>query len=137
MGLVNDAATRSESCLEARCNMLARDRYVEVHRVPQRLGRVQRLHPDCRSVSKRVHRIIVSHRLVPEHGTPEAEVNQIGLRSNRELYLLDRRTIRGRIVRPRDRRHGPRELDVSRLELPEVATQTNGNAGSGHRQQHP
>ena len=42
------------------------------------------------------------------------------------LYLLDSCTICGRTVRPRDRRHGPRELDVSQLELPEVATQPNG-----------
>ena len=105
MGLVNDAAARSES-----------DRDIEMHRVPQRLGLVELLHPDRRSVSKGVHRIIVSHRHVPDHGAPEAEVNRIALRRDRELHLLDGRTIRSCTVRPRDGRHGPCELDVSWLE---------------------
>jgi hypothetical protein len=83
------------------------------------------------------HRIVVSHRHVPEYGAPEADVNRITLRRDRELHLLDGRTIRGCTVRLRDIRHGPRELDVSRIELPEVATQPNGEAGVGYREQHP
>ena len=125
----------SAAC-EARRDVLARDRHVEMHRVPQRLGLVELLHPDRRSVSEGIHRIVVSHRRVAEHSAPEADVNRIALRRDRELHLLDGRTIRGRTVRARDCRHGPRELDVSRLELPEVATQPDGEAGIGHREQH-
>ena len=91
MGLVNDAAARSECRLEARRDVLARDRDIEMHRVPQWLGLVELLHPDRRSVSKGVHRIIISYRHVPEHGAPEVEVNRIALRRDRELHLLDGR----------------------------------------------
>ena len=87
-------------------------------------------------MSERVHCIVVSHRHVAEHGTPEADVNPIGLRRNRELHLLNGRTIRSRTIRPRDRRYSARELDVLRRELPEVASQPNGQAGACDREQH-
>ena len=118
MRLVDDTAACGDRCLEPRLDVLARDRHVDVHRVPQRLGLVEFLHPDGRSVSKGVDRIIVGQRRiivgqrhVAEHGAPEADVNGIALGRDRELDFLDRRTIGHRAVRPRHCRHGPAATD--------------------------
>ena len=44
-------------------------------RVPQRLGRVEILHPDRRAVTERIDCVVVVHRGVPEDGTPEADID--------------------------------------------------------------
>jgi len=84
-----------------------------MHRVPQRLGLVELLHPDGRSVSEGVHRIVVGHRHVSAYRAPESDVKGVALRRDRELHLLDGRTIRGRPVRSRGQSRPSRELERS------------------------
>ncbi len=64
---------------EALPGMLASEGHVDVHRVPQRLRRVQLLHPDGGSVAERVDGVVVGHRRVAEHRPPEANVDCVGL----------------------------------------------------------
>ena len=66
MRLVHHAATRRKRRLEPRLDMLACDRHVDVHRVSQRLGLIELLHPHRRSVSERIDGIVVGHRGVAE-----------------------------------------------------------------------
>ena len=103
MRLVDDTAARSDRCLEPRLDVLTRDRHVDVHRVAQWFGLVELLHPDRRSVSKGVDRIVVGHRDVAEDGAPKTDVNRIALRRDGELHFLDGRTIGDRTVFPRNR----------------------------------
>lgn len=108
--LVDDAPARGERRREPRLDVLARDRHIDVHRVPQWLGLIELLHPDCRSVAERIDRIIVGHGVIAEHSAPEADVHRLGLRGDRELYLLDGRAIGEGAVRSCDRRDRPRQL---------------------------
>jgi hypothetical protein len=62
----------------------ARDGYVDMHGVPQRLGFVDLPHPDRRSVSQRVDRIVVRHRSIAEYGAPKAYVDRVALGRDRE-----------------------------------------------------
>src|SRR5688572_15722994 len=80
MRLVDDTAARSDGCLEPRLDVLSRDRYVDVHRVPQWLGLVELLHPDRRPVSKGIDRIVGGHQNVAEDGAPKTDVNRIAFR---------------------------------------------------------
>src|SRR5215469_2445540 len=102
MRLVDDTAARSDRRLETRLDALSPDRHVDVHRVAQWLGLVELLHPDRRSVSKGVDRIVVGYRDVAEDGAPKTDVNRIALRRNGELHFLGGRTIRDRAVFPRN-----------------------------------
>src|SRR5262249_15219504 len=74
MRLVDDAAARSDRRLETRLDALTRNRHVDVHRVAQCLSLVELLHPDRRSVSQGVHRIVVGHWSVAEDGAPKTDV---------------------------------------------------------------
>jgi hypothetical protein len=131
MRLVDDTAARSDRCLEPRLNVLARDRHVDVHRVTQWFGLVELLHPDRRSVSKRIDRIVVGHRGVAEDGAPKPDVNCIAFCRYRDLHFLDGRTIGDCTVFPRNYRNGPRELDVPWFQIPNVTAQPDGHATVG------
>ena len=134
--LVNDAAARSECRLEARRDVLARDLYVEMHRVPQRLGLVELLHPDRRSLSKGVHRIIVSHRHLPEHRAPEPR--SIASRFAAIASCTSWTAARSRPHRASARR--PTRSARARRVAARVARgrdSAGGEAGIGDRQQHP
>ena len=133
--IVDDPAAGGERRREPRLGVLARDRHVDVHRVSQRLRLVEVLHPHRRTVSERVDGVVVGHRVVAEHGAPEADVDRVGLGGDRELDLLDGGTVGGGAVRAGDRGDGPGELDVRRLELPHVAAQTYGQGRVGDREQ--
>ena len=112
MRFVDDTAARSDRRLKPRLNVLARNRHVDVHHVSQWLGLVELLHPDRRSVSKGVDRIVVGHRTVAEDGAPKTDVNCIAFCRYGDLHFLDGRTVWDRTVFPRNCRNGPRELDV-------------------------
>jgi hypothetical protein len=127
MRLVDDTAARSDRRLETRLDALTRDRHVDVHRMAQWLGLVELLHPDCRSVSKGVDRIVFRHRDVTEDRAPKTDVNHIAFRRDGHLHFLYGRTIRDRTLLPRSCRNGARELDVPWFEIPDVTTQPDGH----------
>ena len=62
------------------------------------LHQVELLHPDGRPVPEGVDAVVVAHRRVAEHGPPEAEVDLIGFRRDRELDLADGGPIGGGAV---------------------------------------
>ena len=137
VALPDDATARGERRRQPSLDVLACDRYVDVHRVPQRLGLVERLHPDRRTVPERVDAVVVGHRRIAEHGAPETDVHRIWLRGDRELHLLDRCAVGDRAVRRCDLRDGPRQVDMPRFELPEVTGQAHREGGIDDRQQRP
>lgn len=102
MRRIHDTAACSDRCLEPRRHVLTRQRHVYVHGVTQRLVLVELLHPDRRSVSEWVDRVVVGHREVAEDGTPESDVTCIRLRRHGELHFLDGPTIGDRTVFPRN-----------------------------------
>ena len=61
-GLVDDAAAGRQGRGQAVLGLLAGDGDVDVHRVSQRLGGVEVLHPDRRSVAERVDGVVVGQR---------------------------------------------------------------------------
>ena len=77
---------------------------------------------------KRIDCIVVCHGGVTERSAPEVDVNRVVLRRDRELHFLDGRSIRDCSMSPRNRRNGPCKLNVFRLELPDVAAQTDCQA---------
>ena len=85
---LDDPAARRQCCFEPHPDLLPCDRHIDVHRVPQRLGLVELLHPDRRSVSERIDGVVVGHGLVAERGAPEADVDRGGLGGDRKLDLL-------------------------------------------------
>lgn len=54
--------------------MLTGNRNVHVHGVTQRLALVEFLHPHRRSVPEGIDGVVVSHRDIAEHNSPEADV---------------------------------------------------------------
>ena len=115
---LDDPAARGEGSREPRLGVLARHGHVDAHRMPQQLGRLELLHPDRRSVTERVDAVVVGHRRVAEHRTPEPDVQHVGLRRDRELHLLHGRAVGDRAVCPRDRRDRSREVGMPRFERP-------------------
>src|SRR5215831_765663 len=93
----------------------------------QWLRLVDLLHPDGRPVSEWIDRIVVGHRGITKHGTPETDVEGIVFRRDGHLHFLDGCTIGDRTLPPHHGRNGARELDVPRLEIPEVAAQADGH----------
>ena len=73
------------------------------HRHP-RPTLVELLHPDRRSVSKGIDRIVVGHRGVAEDGAPKTDVNHTAFRRDGDLHFLDGRTIGDRAVFARNGR---------------------------------
>lgn len=88
VGAVDDAASCGKGRRHTRLDLLASDGHVDVHRVPERLVRVELLHPDRRAVAERIDGIVVVYRRVPEGGAPEADLDRVGLGSYRYLNLL-------------------------------------------------
>ena len=106
VGVVDDVSTRRERGFKSRLNVLMRDRHVDVHRMSQCLGLIDLLHPDRRSVAKRIDCIVVGHWGVTEHSAPEVDINHVLLRRDCELHFLDGGSIRDCSVLPRNRRNG-------------------------------
>ena len=96
---------------------------VDVHRVPQRLGLVELLHPDRRSVTEAVNGVVLSCAGVPEDRAPESEVDLGRAGGDGELHLLRAGTVRDRAVLPRDSRDASSQVGMVGLELPNVACQ--------------
>jgi hypothetical protein len=68
---------------------------------------------------------------------PEAHVDGIWLRCDREPHLLHRAAVGDGASGSRHRRDGARELHVQRLQAKEAAGQPHGEAVGGDRQQRP
>jgi hypothetical protein len=128
VGIVDDASARSECGFKSRLDVLMRDGHVNVHRMSQCLDFIDLLHPDRRSVAKRIDCIVVGHWGVTEHSAPEVDVNHFLLRRDRELHFLDGRSIRDCSTLPRNRRNSACKLNVFRFELPDVTAQTDCKA---------
>src|SRR3954449_9309143 len=64
--IVNDAAPGGEGGTQACLDVFARNGYIDVHRVPQWLGLLEILHPDCRPMAERVDGVVVVLLGVPE-----------------------------------------------------------------------
>ncbi|MCF2971343.1 hypothetical protein L1047_09075 [Synechococcus sp. Nb3U1] len=88
-------------------------------------------------MSKGVYRIVVSRRHVAQHGAPEVDIYLIALRRDCNLHLLNSGTIRRYIMLLCNSRDGPRKLNVSRLELPDVARQPNSETVIRYRHHDP
>lgn len=74
--IINDPPAGSNRGRESRLDMLASNRNIDVHRVPQRLVLIECLHPHRRSVSKRVDGIVARHGDIAKHGAPEVDVDR-------------------------------------------------------------
>ena len=137
VGVVDDAASRGESRRHARLDVLASDGHVDVHRVPERLVRVELLHPDRRAVAERVDGVVVGQRCVPEDSAPEADIDRVGLRSDRQLDLLRTCAVGDGTVRPRDRRDRPRRSMCRSSSRNTPRRQPHAETVVGDRQQSP
>jgi hypothetical protein len=73
--------------------VLARHRHVDVHRVPQWLGRVEVLHPERGPVAERVNAVVLGQRVVAQHGSPEVDVQVAWPGGYRDLDLLHGTTV--------------------------------------------
>ena len=96
--------------------------------MPKRLGRGELLHPYRRPVAEWVDGVVVGPRRVPEDRPPEAKIDGVRFRCDRELNLLHGTAVGLDAIGSGDCRDGPCEPHVSRLELPEVAGQPHGEA---------
>ena len=121
--MTDDAAACGERSRQAGLDMLAGNRYVDVHRVPQRLGLVEILHPDCRPMAEWVDRVVVCQLGVPEDGAPEPYVDPPGMGRDGERYLLRTGAIRDGSMPSCDRRDSSCKLDVLPLQLKDAARQ--------------
>jgi hypothetical protein len=106
--------------------VLAGNRHVNVHRVPQRLGLVEILHPDRRPMAEWVDGVVAGQLGIPEDGPPEADIDGLGVCRDGELDLLCTAATRGGSLLSRDGRDRSCKLDVSRRlarvwRLPELA----------------
>jgi len=106
--------------------MLAGNRYVDVHRVPPRLGLVEILHPDRRPMAEWVDRVVVGQLGVPQDGPPEADIDGVGVRRDGERHLLRTAAIRDGAMPSSNRRDGSGKLDVSRLQSKDATRQAHG-----------
>jgi hypothetical protein len=98
--VVDDANPCGQRSRQARLDVLAGNGHVDVHRVPQWLGLVEILHPDRRSMAERVHGVVVGQLGVPEDGSPEPDIDGLGVCRDGELDLLCAGAIRGGGARP-------------------------------------
>jgi hypothetical protein len=119
---VDDAASRGERGRQAGLDVLAGNRHIDVHRVPQRLGLVEILHPDRRPMAEGVDGVVAGQFGVPEDGPPEADIDGLGMCRDGELNLLCTGAIRDGSMPSRDRRDGSCQLDVPRLQLSDAAS---------------
>ncbi len=104
-----------------------------MHRVPERLGRVEVLHPDRRAVTERVDGVVVGQARVPEDSAPEADVDRVGLRSDRQADLLRTGPIGDSTVCTRHRRNCPRKCDVPLLQPKHAAGQPHAETAISDR----
>src|SRR5262249_51555207 len=74
-GIVDDAPAGRQGGGQAMLGVFARDRDIDVHRVPQGFGGVEVLHPDRRAVPEWVDGVVVGQFGVPEHCAPEADID--------------------------------------------------------------
>ena len=102
-----------------------------VHRVLELLVRVELLHPNSRADPRRCRRPAVR----TEDSAPEADIDGIGLRSDRDLNLVHACAVGDGPMRPRSRRHCPRKVDVRLLQSEHTATQPDAETVVGDRQQ--
>ena len=88
-------------------------------------------------MTERVDPVVVGAWQVAQDRAPEAHVDGVGLRCDRDLHLLHRAAVGDDAPGSHRRRDGARELHVQRLQLPDVAGQPHGEAVGGDRQQRP
>jgi hypothetical protein len=134
IGVVDDAAAGGKGSRHSRLDVLPSDGHIDVHRMPERLVRVKFLHPDRRAVAERVDGVAVSQPCVPEDCAPETDFDRLGLRSYRQLNLLNSCAVGEGTLRPRDRRDCPRKVDVTLLQPKHTAAQPHAEMIVGERQ---
>src|SRR5262245_21401155 len=76
--VVHHVPTGGDRGVATSLRVLASDRDIDVHRVPERLRRVQLLHPDRGAMPERVDAVVVGHPDIAEHSTPEREIDDVG-----------------------------------------------------------
>ena len=133
---MDNAASSGKCSRQAGLDMLAGNRHVDVHGVPQRLVLVEILQPDRRTMAKRVDRVVVGQFGVTEHGAPEADIDGFGVRRDSELDFLRTAAIRDDPMLPCDRRDGSRQIDVPRLKPKDAARQPHRELVIGDRDEH-
>jgi hypothetical protein len=132
MGLINDAAAGSECSVKPRRGMLASNGHIDMHRVPQGLSIVERLHPNRGPIPKRIDHVLFRRSFVAQDGAPEPAVDLVLFRGNRKLHFLNGGAIGRGAMSSSHGRHRAREFDVLRLETPHVSTKPNGKARGSH-----
>src|ERR1700750_1208791 len=75
LAVIDDASTGGQGCRQPFLGALFCDGHVDVHRVPEGLVLGQLLHPERRPVAEWVDTVVVVGLGVPEHRTPEADVD--------------------------------------------------------------
>ena len=80
---------------------------------------------------ERVDRVVVGHRRVAQHGSPEAQVDGVWLRGDGELHLLHLTPVGHGAERARDLGDGAREVNVFGLDSPHLPGQADREA-AGH-----
>lgn len=85
---VNDTAACGERSDKAPLDVLAGNRHIDVHRVLHWLGFVKILHPHPSTRGRGVDGMVVVQLGVPENGPPEANIDGLRVRRERELDVL-------------------------------------------------
>ena len=113
-GFVHYTSSCGQRRLHTLLHVFASDRHVYVHGVPQRLGLVQILQPDRRTVAQPIDSVVFGQRRVPQGGAPEANIAIVGLRRDGVLDLLRGRPVGGGPMPACDRRDVPRQVERCR-----------------------
>ena len=122
--VVHDPPARRERGRQARLGVLAGDGHVDVHRVAQRLRRVELLHPDRRARGRagRCRCRRASARSRGRRARSRRRSRRAWRRSASWTSCTAPRSATAPLL-PRHRGDGPRELDVPRLRCPQLAGQ--------------
>ena len=133
--VLDDASTGGESRRDASFDLLAGNRDVHMHGVPQGLVRAEFLHPHRRTVTKRIDRVVGGQRRITQDSAPETHVRGVGLGGDRDLDFLHGSAVRDSPMRPRGCRDGAGDIDVRLLQSKHATAQPNGEAIVSDRQQ--
>lgn len=109
--------------------------HVNVHCVPQRLGRVEILHPECRPVAEWVNAVVVGQPVVTQHRSPEDDIQITGQGGDRELDLLHGTAVGDRCPTTSDLLDRSRQVDVVWFKEFDATREPHGDTAITDRQE--
>jgi hypothetical protein len=134
-GVIDNPTAGGKRRFETLLGMFASDGHVDMHGMAERFGWIQLLHPNGGPMADRVNAIVVGHRRIPEHRSPEAEVDAFWLGCDSQLDLLYCAAVGTGAVGRSNCRDGACDLDMPWLELPDVSGEPYGETVGCHRHQ--